>query len=446
MGVEIDEVECMPSINYLEWGTEALSSGIRSGALRSAQLVSEYLAKIEQRNMDLHAFVKTFPQRALDRAHALDKELSEGNWRGPLHGLPVAIKDLADIRGEITGFGSRCYSQAPATRNADFVDALEKAGAIIVGKTHTVEFAFGSWGTNYALGTPINPMLPGQTSPGGSSSGSAVAVAAGMIPLAVGSDTGGSVRIPASLCGVAGMKPSHGLISLEGVAPLSDALDTIGPLAKDIEGLRILLNGLRSRNVSEKQCNRPATIRFVTKAALEPVNDGIRSLYQNFVSRLSKTIEIEEFDLPLGLAEYQARCGQLMAYDAYQALHNILEDHRQPMDPWVRRRILMGREISDADHAETLERRDIDTAAFLESFGPDDVLVLPTTPYPAQPLESIDETQFPMSRFTRLANYLDLTAVTLPFESSLQAPVGIQFIMRRDNDDRLLSFLTDRLN
>ncbi len=436
----------MSGTDYLEWGTEALSSGVSSKTIKSAEIVSASLSEIERRNTDLHAFVKTFPQRALDRAHLLDRELSEGHWRGPLHGLPVAIKDLADIEGEVTGFGSRCYSQTPATGNADFVDALERAGAVIVGKTHTVEFAFGSWGTNYALGTPINPALPGQTSPGGSSSGSAVAVAAGLVPLAIGSDTGGSVRIPASLCGIAGMKPSHGLISLGGVAPLSSALDTIGPLAKDIYGLKVLLDALAADKRPTSDTRPPASIRFVSTATLEPLNEGIYKLYKDVITGLSEKFDTKEFDLPLPFAEYQKRCGQLMAYDAYHALHHIIEDHRLPVDPWVRRRILAGRKIEDGDQAISLKQRGADTATFLESFGADDVLVVPTTPYPAQPLESINEAQLPMSRFTRLANYLDLTAITLPLESSLEAPAGIQFIMRRDNDHRLLSFLTDCLN
>jgi aspartyl-tRNA(Asn)/glutamyl-tRNA(Gln) amidotransferase subunit A len=234
----------MTSDYFLDWGTEGLSDGIRDRRLTSVALVSASLAKIEATNGKLHAFVTVFSDSAMERAAALDAETAAGSSRGPLHGLPVAIKDLADIRDRVTGFGSRCYSDTPARSTAPFIKALEDAGAIIIGQTHMVEFAFGSWGTNYAMGTPVNPAGPGHLAPGGSSSGSAVAVASGMVPLAIGSDTGGSVRIPAGLCGVAGMKPSHGLTSLEGVAPLSADLDTIGPLAKDVAGLKFLLDAI----------------------------------------------------------------------------------------------------------------------------------------------------------------------------------------------------------
>src|SRR5680860_1048070 len=155
----------MTDDDFLAWGTEELSAGIRVGRPTSLDVVSACLNRIERKDADLHAFVKVFGSAALERARALDAEIADGKWRGPLHGLPVAIKDLADIAGEVTGFGSRCYSSTPAATTARFVQDLEDAGAVVIGKTHTVEFAFGSWGTNYALGTPVNPAVPGHTAP-----------------------------------------------------------------------------------------------------------------------------------------------------------------------------------------------------------------------------------------------------------------------------------------
>ena len=429
---------------FLDWGTEELSAGIRAGSLTSVDVVSACLRRIERRDPELHAFVKVFAEGALNRARALDAETTKGKWRGPLHGLPVAIKDLADIEGEVTGFGSRCYSGKPAERNARFVQALENAGAVIIGKTHTVEFAFGSWGTNYALGTPVNPSVPGHCVPGGSSSGSAVAVASGMVPLAIGSDTGGSVRIPAALCGVAGMKPSHGIIPLEGVAPLSASLDTIGPLAKDVAGLKSILAALREKTARTDLLASPVRYRTVSELDLQPVDSCTQNLYNGFIERLGALGHtVDAIALPLPLAEYQRRCGRIMAYDAYRALKKIIDDHRLPIDPWVRQRIAEGSDLSDADQEESLRQRTKDIVDFLDDFGPNDVLVLPTTPYPARPVSAVDENQMPMSRFTRLENYLDLSAVTIPLGRADTAPVGIQFVMRREHDDRLLAMLTE---
>ena len=433
----------MTDDDILAWETRKLSAGIRAGRPTSVDVVSACLERIARKDAALHAFVKVFASAALARARAMDAEISNGKYRGPLHGLPVAIKDLADIAGEVTGFGSRCYSDTPATGTARFVQNLEEAGAVIIGKTHTVEFAFGSWGTNHALGTPVNPAVPGHAAPGGSSSGSAVAIAAGMVPLAVGSDTGGSVRIPASLCGVFGMKPSHGIISLDGVAPLSAGLDTIGPLAKDVPGLKFLLDAMRTAAQSSAVGRRPVRFRRVAKADLQPADRDVVDRYETFVGRLCGPTEtVEEIKLPLPMVEYQRRCGNLMAFDAYRALHGIIDNPSTPVDPWVRDRILTGQGITDAQQQAAWEGRKNDIVAFLNIFGPDDVLLLPTTPFPTRPVSDIDERQLPMSLFTRLANYLDLTAASLPLWRVGDAPVGAQFVMRRGQDDRLLELLS----
>jgi len=431
----------MTGVNFLDWPTNKLCEGIQSGAVACTALVAACLSRIKERDGHFSAFVSVFPEAALARARQLDEERAAGKTRGPLHGLPVAIKDLADIAGHVTGFGATCYANAPATQNAPFIQALEEAGAIIIGKTHTVQFAFGSWGTNYALGTPVNPADEGHLSPGGSSSGSAVAVAAGMVPLAIGSDTGGSIRIPASLCGVVGMKPSHGITSLDGVAPLSASLDTIGPLARDVAGLKILAEALGVNTRTAPAA--PLRLLRLASADLMPLNPGVLQCYERYLAQLSdggKTIET--FTLPLPLAEYQRLCGDLMARDAYTALHHLIDDPNTDLDPWVRKRIAAGPGVCDKRHNERVATRRLDTAEFLKCFGPNDLLILPSTPEVAQPIHEIDETQLPMSRFTRLANYLDLTAASLPLWQVGGLPAGAQFVMRRDQDARLLAFLT----
>lgn len=430
----------MAGANLIRTGIGALAAEMQAGRLSSERLVHACLAEIRQNDHRLHAFVEVYEAEAIASALSLDAERSAGKTRGPLHGVPVAVKDLADVAGRITGFGSRSYSDAPATGTAPFIRALETAGAIILGKTQSVEFAFGSWGTNHALGTPVNPAVPGHASPGGSSSGSAVAVAAGMVPAAIGSDTGGSVRIPAGLCGIAGMKPSHGQISLEGVAPLSPRLDTIGPLANRVDDLPALYEVMSNMRRAHTPDLPGTTFRRLDPAVLAPADPGILELYETALADLSAAgARIVPLDLPCELAEYQSRCGSIMAYDAYSRLKPIVDDFRRPLDPFVRRRILAGRDIPAAVYAEALELRLQDQETFSGAFGPTDVLVLPTTPLAARQVESIDEAQLPMSRYTRLANYLDLCAVSVPFGEVLGAPAGMQFVAGKGQDFAVLS-------
>ncbi|QPC42947.1 amidase [Kaustia mangrovi] len=437
----------MSRADLIRQGVTALGRAMQAGELSGADLVEACLAEIAARDGELHAFVEVYGDEALARAAALDAERAAGTCRGPLHAIPVAVKDLADIAGRVTGFGSLSYSAEPADGTAAFIEALERAGAIVIGKTQLVEFAFGSWGTNHVLGTPLNPAVHGQASPGGSSSGSAVAVAAGMVPAAIGSDTGGSVRIPAGLCGVAGLKTSHGLVSLERVAPLSPALDTIGPFSCHPEDMAPLLEALGAAPGEEDlpQDGAGTVYRRVDAAALDPVDPGILAHYERTLESLAEAgARVEPLALPCPLAEYQSRCGAIMAHDAYAHLKEIVEDYRRPVDPYVRGRIAAGRDIAEDAHAAALARREADRAAFAEVFGPRDILVLPTTPLTAQPLAAIDERQFPMSRYTRLANYIDLCAVSVPVGSSEGAPVGLQFVARRGRDFALVAEVSSR--
>ena len=430
----------MADDGFLDDDIDLLSERIRSGAISVTKVVGACLARIETRDPELHAFVKVFAEPSKRRAQELDAELADGHWRGPLHGIPVAVKDIADIEGEITGFGSRCYSDRPASRSAHFIVSLVEAGAVIIGKTQTVEFAYGSWGTNYGLGTPINPAVSGHASPGGSSSGSAVAVAGGLVPLAVGSDTGGSIRIPAALCGVAGMKPSHGLIPLDGVAPLSPSLDAIGPLARSVAGLRMMLGGLQPDWDDTASGGSPGEVWTLADADLEPADPDILDTYHAQIAALhAQGVATYTFPLPRPLAEYQRLCGDIMAFDAFRALAPLVTDHRLPMDPWVRRRIAQGRDISAEDRQAAEAGRARDIALFRERFGPEDVLFLPGTPFPPRQVAEIDETEIPMSRFTRIANYLDLCAVTVPLAQPGRVPFAMQLVAQASRDALLLS-------
>src|SRR5499426_3937027 len=194
-----------------------------------------------------HAFIAVYDADARLAAEAADKAIRSGHRIGPLHGVPIALKDLVDLQGRVTTGGSKVWAERVSPSTATLAQRLIAAGMIVLGKTHTVEFAMGSWGTNTHMGTPRNPWDPAvHRTPGGSSSGSGVAVSAGLAPAAIGTDTGGSVRLPASWCGIVGLKVTAGRISTHGVLPLSSTLDTPGPMTRSVEDAALLyrlLNG-----------------------------------------------------------------------------------------------------------------------------------------------------------------------------------------------------------
>ena len=222
-----------------------LSREIAARRLSPVDVVEALLQRIERFEPKLHAFVEVYATDARLAAEGADKAIRSGHAVGPLHGVPVALKDLIDLEGRITTGGSMQWRQRRSTVTATIARRMIAQGMIVLGKTHTVEFAYGGWGTNQHMGTPWNPWDSSHArTPGGSSSGSGVAVAARLAPWAIGTDTGGSVRLPASFCGLTGLKVTIGRISTHGIVPLSASLDTPGPMARDVEDIALLYNVL----------------------------------------------------------------------------------------------------------------------------------------------------------------------------------------------------------
>src|SRR3954466_10122509 len=209
---------------------------ISTRRLSPVDLIDGLLNRIEALEPKLHAFVELYGADARLAAEGADKAIRSGHAVGPLHGVPVALKDLVDLDGRTTMGGSAAQRQRRSTITATIAQRMIAQGMIVLGKTHTVEFAYGGWGTNQHLGTPWNPWdLEIPRTPGGSSSGSGVAVAAGLAPWAIGTGTGGSVRLPASWCGLSGLKTTIGRVSTYGILPLAPSLDTPGPMARSVE-------------------------------------------------------------------------------------------------------------------------------------------------------------------------------------------------------------------
>lgn len=391
---------------------------------------AEALARIRRYDGRLKAFVQVF-----------DPPLAGEDDGGPT----FAVKDLFDVAGAPTGGGARTPLDPRPARHAVVVERLLQAGWSAVGKTHTVELAYGGWGTNRAVGAPWNPWDARiHRAPGGSSSGSAVAVAAGLCDAALGSDTGGSVRIPAATCGVVGLKPGRGLVSLVGVHPLSPALDTVGALARDVataaRALAIMsgpdgAEAVRAPFDAEAALARDIRgwrIAAIPPDALGALDPAVEALYLQALDRLrSAGVALSLVPPPQSLDESFTPNGLLMAGEGWRIWRARIETLGAEMDPWIVRRFEAGRDISDEALAEAHLRRSADQDAFHAWLSGYDGLVSPTCPIPAPPMEAVDETISPLSRLTRAANYLDLPGISVPCGlTAAGLPVGLQILGR----------------
>lgn len=390
----------------------------------------EALARIRRYDGRLKAFIRVF-----------EPPLTGDVATGPT----FAIKDLFDVAHVPTGGGARVPLDPDPAHDAVVVDRLLQAGWVAMGKTHTVELAYGAWGTNRAVGAPWNPWdAKVHRAPGGSSSGSAVAVAAGLVDAALGSDTGGSVRIPAATCGVVGLKPGRGLVSLTGVHPLSPALDTVGAIARTVETAARMLAVMSGRDGAEvvrepfdAAAALSAEVRGRRVAAipldqLGEVDPELGRLYGDALQRLREAGVSVEMVQPLkALDQSFLPNGLMMAAEGWRIWGERIGRHEAMMDPWIVRRFRAGETFSDAQLAEAHARRAADQAEFHAWMAGYDALLSPTCPIPAPPLAGIDETTSPLSRLTRAANYLDLPGISVPCGLTAEGlPVGLQILGR----------------
>jgi len=308
-----------------------LALALSRGETSSSELVEAFLERANRLDPKLHAYAQLFEETARAAAKAADTSLSAGHRIGPLQGIPIAIKEIFDLAGQATTAGSDALTDRQPAVSAHAVRRLEAAGMIVLGKTRMVEFAFGGWGTNPVKGTPWNPWdLATHRVPGGSSSGSAVAVAAGLAPAALGTDTGGSVRTPACWCGLVGMKTSLGLIGRGGVVPLCPTHDSVGPLTRSVRDAALLLQALAGTDPED-----PTTADAPTISPLVEIENGIegfrlgvlgegdlalvepqvRQLFCKALSDLeSLGATVEEIRLPLSIEEYLAGGGDIMGF------------------------------------------------------------------------------------------------------------------------------------
>jgi aspartyl-tRNA(Asn)/glutamyl-tRNA(Gln) amidotransferase subunit A len=364
--------------------------------------------------------------------------IKSGRFTNLLRGIPYAVKDLFDVQGVPTTAGCRLLSQNMAQKDCAVVQRLTKAGMVLLGKTNTVQFAFSGVGINHDQGTPLNPWKTKPYIPGGSSSGSAVAVAAGMVPMALGTDTGGSVRIPAALCGLVGLKTTVGRISRSGVYPLSWTLDSVGVLTRSVEDAALVYQVLQGPDPDD-----PTTVHVPSQNVLSNLKDGLKGLRLAF----GETVFFDEVDpevaqavretaavfqslgarvssreLPEVAETFSSRKRALMiAAEACVVNEKLLNDHYDQLDPVVAERMIAGRTLSAPDYLTELRLWQNLRFRILQSLKDIDVLLVPTTIIPAKALAEVDASAESYRLFngkylrnTSLGNILNLCAVSLP--------------------------------
>ena len=433
-----------------------LAEQLRSGATSASALVDCYLQRISRHDEKLHAFVEVYADDARAAAERADRALKSTHPRGALHGIPIAMKDLIDIEGRRTTGGSLYWRDRISPVTATVVERLTAAGMITLGKTHMVEFAFGAWGTNKAMGTPWNPWdAATPRSPGGSSSGSGVAVAAALAPAALGSDTGGSVRIPAALCGIVGLKTTVGRVSNHGTLHLSETLDTIGPMTRDVEDAALVFTAIHGSDHLDTQTwpHRPVDVLSGLKAgiaglrlAVLPVEElgevdaeVARAFEQSLDVMRGLGARIDTLALPVSYKRLAELTGKIIAAEGYALNRAWIDRDDLPFDRDVRDRIRWGKTMLAADYIQVMDekkhlQREVD--ALLRDF---DALLMPTAPLPAVPLAEIDQGKSPMSILTRPINLLDLCALALPCGfTSGGLPISLQIAGRGYDEARIL--------
>ena len=428
------------------------ASRLRARSVSSEELTRASLATIARLNGQLNAFLTVLEETALARARAMDAELAAGRNRGPLHGIPVAVKDVFSTRGVRTTCGSRLFADFVPSIDAAVVEKLDAAGAVLVGKTGMHELAYGITSNNPHFGAVRNPWDPARI-PGGSSGGSGAAVASGMVFMAMGSDTGGSIRIPASFCGVVGLKPTSGRVSRYGVRPLDFSLDHMGPLARTAQDAAVALEALAGWDPRDDTSSRRPVSKYLPDA--QPSIAGVRiGVPENFyfqrvdpevAAAVRRTIQEAE---ALEAQTVPVRVPDIAALNAVSRVI-LLAEASAVMEPYMDRRgeigadvlalLDQGRLLPATDYINAQRLRRVFMRDFAKLWGEVDCLITPTTPITAPRIGETaatidgqtDDVRLASTRLVRGFNVVGLPAISVPCGlDSRGLPMGMQIVAR----------------
>jgi aspartyl-tRNA(Asn)/glutamyl-tRNA(Gln) amidotransferase subunit A len=438
-----------------------LANAIRERKISSSEATRAALERLRPVHDKCNAVVNFEPDEALAAAKATDAALSGGAATGPLHGVPLAHKDMFDRAGKIPGWGAKIRRETTCTSDATVLARLKEAGSVQIAALHLTEFAFGPTGHNYVLGHARNPWDTTRIT-GGSSSGSAICVATGVISAALGSDTAGSLRLPAAACNVTSIKPTWSRVSRAGALPLSPSLDAVGPIARDVRDLALLLQIIAGHDPLDASSSRRTVPQY--PALLEQPVEGVRigideTLFADAHAEVQKRFETALRLLEKGgCRRVSVRFPDWMALDHLTQLLQLpevasahgayLRKRGGDYGPQVRARIEFGHFVSGADHQTALRARGTILARVLaETFSLCDVTMLPVFADPLPTIAELDvaagpKLQAALARivvYTRPVNYLGLPALTLPYPREGHLPNGFQLIGRPFDEARLLA-------
>jgi Asp-tRNA(Asn)/Glu-tRNA(Gln) amidotransferase A subunit family amidase len=406
------------------------------------ELTTLSLEAIEQTNPSQNSFRLVMAERAIQAARSAETEITGGNYRGPLHGMPIAVKDLMDIAGETTAAGSKVLADRVATEDSEAVRLLRDAGAVITGKTSMPEFAFSPGSNNQHYGPVPNPWNTERDS-GGSSSGSGAAVASGLIYGATGSDTGGSIRMPATLCGIVGLKPTFGRVSARGAVTLSWSLDHIGPMTRTVRDAAIMLDALAGYDAGDARTRRVPAGGYAdsvdggvnglrvalisddgggtmgTPAVLDGLAAGVATLEAAGAS-------VEQVVVP-EMAEFSALYGALLVIEAAAYYEPFLCERPDDLGEFARDRLLLAYAYSPAFFVQGSQARAVLRRRIEERLAGYDLVAVPGMPHEAPPLGVVQQN----TRYTGPFNALGWPAIVVPVDLGAgNLPVAIQIAAR----------------
>jgi len=445
----------IPDLNDPFGSIDTLSDSFQQGVLTPTQVMEAHLQRIETHDPKLGAYQALYVDTALSAADAASKAIASGHRIGPFHGIPFALKDICDLEGQITTNGSLALADRVSTTTGTLVRRLIAAGGIIIGKSKSVECAFGGWGTNQRMGTPWNPWdLAHHRIPGGSSSGSAVALAAGMAVCAVGTDTGGSVRLPAAYCGLVGLKVTEGRLPCDGIMPLAQTLDTPGPITQSVTDavlMFLVMDGCEGWAIDQARTHGTGMFGALKKGVaglrLGQMDEKERSncsaeMLESYDLAIEKLTSlgalIEVFEAPAPYADLAQENGAIIAIEGYNNHGALYENANNPVDEDVRKRMLSGKKYLAHDYARMLETRRNRSEEFAQKMGGLDAILSPTMTSTAPMLTEVDQDISP-GHFTRPFNYLAMCALALPVGlSKTGIPTSVQIVGRAHDEVMVL--------
>ena len=427
---------------------------LRQKKISPVDLTSACLDRIESLNPVLNAFITVTDEAAMAQARVAEDEIQRGQWRGPLHGIPIGLKDLIDTAGTRTTCGSELFADRVPSEDAEVVRRLKAAGAVLIGKQNLQEFAYGGTSVSSYFGAVHNPWNPKHIA-GGSSGGSAAAVAAGMCFGAIGTDTGGSVREPAAFCGIVGLKPTYGRVSTRGVFPLSWSLDHIGPLCRNVRDVALMLETIAGYDVRDVTCVDWPTEEYGQYVLSNTTDFRIGVVRQPFFTDLDKeiesaineslevirsitahVIEVELPSVPIGV----------QAPEVYAIHKKYYADSPELYLPWMRERLAQAATADTVAYVEDRFALERVRRTVNEVFAKVDLLITPTTPAPPITIEEASKmAPAPAGevwlRNTRPFNAYGLPAISIPCGfTKAGLPIGLQIAGPRFGEGRVLAF------